>query len=291
MLGKACIRINPDIGDGEHAHVLTAGPLTKFGIHHSQMNEVIAIEEETGIKVVGVHMHIGSNILDTDTFLGAMQVILSVAKELPNLEFIDFGGGIGVPYKEGETPLDLGVIGKQASDVMTTFCAEYGRELELRLEPGRYLVAECGTLYTSVTSVKTNPAYDGEEPRTFVGCDSGFNHLLRPTLYGSYHPITNVTRPVAEKVVVDVVGNICESGDVFARARAVQDPRVGDILAIGYAGAYGMAMASTYNLRPLPPELMLENGNISIIRKRRTINDLLDDWIWPEPDDEEENEE
>lgn len=281
---RASVRINPDITDGEHAHVLTAGPLTKFGVHHSQVDELQRIQAETDIKIVGVHMHIGSNILDVDVYLEAMQVILDVARQLEHLEFIDFGGGLGVPYKPDDQPLDVEALGSRASQLMRDFCKDYGRPLRMIIEPGRYLVAECGTLYTSVTAIKTNPGYDDQPPRTFVGCDTGFNHLLRPCLYDSYHPIGNATRPVAEPSVVDVVGNICESGDVFARQRAVPTPRVGDILAFGCAGAYGMSMASTYNLRPLPPELVVDGDEITVVRRRRRLDELLDDWVWPEPE-------
>jgi len=278
---SACVRINPDVGAAEHAHTLTAGPLTKFGIHHSQVDEILRIEHETGIEVTGCHMHIGSNILDADVFVAAMRVILDVARRLPHLQFIDFGGGLGVPYRPDDQPIDLMTLGKQAGELMRAFCADYGRELQMRLEPGRYLAAEAGTLYTMVTSVKTRPAYDGEAERCFIGCDTGFNHLLRPCLYGSYHPIGNVTRPMAETRRVDVVGNVCESGDIFARDREIPEPRTGDILAIGCAGAYGMSMASTYNLRPLPAELVVEDGDVRMVRERRSIDDLLDDWLWP----------
>jgi diaminopimelate decarboxylase len=281
---EASVRINPDVGAGEHDHTLTAGPKTKFGIHHSEVDEILRIEHETGIAVVGCHMHIGSNILDAAVFVAAMRVILDVARRLPHLRFIDFGGGLGVPYRPEERPLDLERLGREASALMESFCAEYGRRLELRLEPGRFPVAEAGTLFTMVTSVKTRPAYDGEPARCFVGCDTGFNHLLRPCLYGSYHPIDNITRPMAEPQLVDIVGNICESGDVFARDRHLPEPRPGDILAIRCAGAYGMSMASNYNLRPLPPELVLDDGEIRLVRERRSIAQLLDEWIWPTAD-------
>ncbi len=269
---EAAVRFNPDVGDGEHAHTLTAGPLTKFGVHHSQVDQVVAIEERTGIAVTGAHMHIGSNILDAEVFVEAMGVILGVARRLPNLRFIDFGGGIGVPYKPDQEAVDLPDLGRRAGELLAAFCRAYGRELELRLEPGRFLVAESGTLYTTVTSVKHNP------DRVFVGTDTGFNHLVRPTMYGSYHPIVNCTRPNAAPAVVDVVGNICESGDVLGRDRELPLPRVGDILGIGCAGAYGMSMASTYNLRPLPAEVVISGNEVAQVRRRQTIGDLLAVW-------------
>jgi len=276
---RAAVRINPDVGASEHAHTLTAGPLTKFGIHYSLAAAITDIEERTGIRVVGCHMHIGSNVLDADTFVDAMAVILSTARHLPHLRFIDFGGGLGVPYRPDQAPVDLDRVGTAASCLMHDFCTQYGRELELRLEPGRFLVAEAGTLYTRVTSIKATPRTDDPESgRTFVGCDTGFNHLLRPAMYGSWHPIDNASRPDAEAQRVDVVGNVCESGDLFARDREIPAPEVGDLLAIGCAGAYGMSMASTYNLRPLPAEVVIDGDDVRLARRRRSIDELLHDW-------------
>lgn len=272
---EAAIRINPDVGAAEHAHTLTAGPLTKFGIHHSQMDAVRAIEAETGIRVVGAHMHIGSNVLDAAAYAAAMAVILDAAKQLEHLRFIDFGGGLGVPYKEDQAPLDLDEVGRRAEALMSGFCAGYGRELELRLEPGRFLVAEAGQLLTTVAAVKTNP--DG---RCFVGTDTGFNHLIRPCMYGSYHPIANLSNPDGAAETVDVVGNICESGDIFARDRALAAPRVGDLLSIGFAGAYGMSMASSYCLRPPPAEVVVDGGTARLARRRFSPDEIIDQWEW-----------
>ncbi|MFW5751019.1 MAG: diaminopimelate decarboxylase [Guyparkeria sp.] len=277
---EAAVRFNPDVGDSEHAKTLTAGPLTKFGVHHSQVNQVRSIEERTGIRVVGAHMHIGSGSLDAQAFIAAMEVILATAIQLPNLRFIDFGGGIGVPYRPDQQAIDLAELGATADRMMRAFCRQYGRELELRLEPGRFLVAEAGTLYTTVTSVKTNPATTAAAARTYVGTDTGFNHLVRPCMYGSYHPITNITNPDGPRQRVDVVGNICESGDVFARDRELAEPRVGDVLAIGCAGAYGMSMASTYNLRDLPAEVVVDGVEVRLARKRTPAAELIDAWEW-----------
>ena len=291
---QVAVRINPRVGDSEHAHTLTAGPLTKFGIHHSQIDEILRIERETGIEVVGCHMHIGSNVLNAAVYGQAMEVLLAAAGQLPHLQFIDFGGGLGVPYHEDQAPLDLAAVGQCADDMMAAFCQQYGRELEMRLEPGRFLVAEAGTLLTCVTSVKTNPAEGepGEEDyapaRTFIGCDSGFNHLIRPCMYGSYHPIENISRPLAEPQVVDVVGNVCESGDIFARDRLLPLPQEGDMLAIGFAGAYGASMASTYNTRSLPAEVVIDQGRSQLARRRRSLDELLDDWTWPNADETDE---
>ncbi len=280
-LGRAgaatcAVRFNPDIGAGSHEKICTAGPLTKFGVHHSQIDDVLRIERDTGIQVIGCHMHIGSGILDAEVYVQAMGVILSVAERLPHLRFIDFGGGIGIPYRADQEAMDLARLGREASRLMNAFSDRVGRRIELRLEPGRFLVAEAGTLYSTVTSVKTNP----EAGRTFVGCDSGFNHLIRPAMYDAYHRIDNVTNPHAVPTKVDIVGNICESGDIFARDRILPTPRVGDILALRDAGAYGFSMASTYNLRPLPAEVVVEGGIARVVRERQRVADLLNAWRW-----------
>ena len=272
---QACVRFNPEFGDGAHEKICTAGPLTKFGVHQSLLSEVHRIERETGIEVVGCHMHIGSGFLDATAFTKSCEVIFAIAAQLPHLKFVDVGGGIGIPYREGQAPFDLPAMGAALSTSFAEFCRAYGRPLELRVEPGRFLVAESGTLFTTVTSVKANP--DG---RIFVGCDTGFNHLVRVAMYDAYHRITNVTRPHAPPQIVDVVGNICESGDVFARQRALPAPQLGDILALHDAGAYGMAMASTYNTRPLPAEVTIDGAAVTLARRRQTVDELLAAYEW-----------
>ena len=270
---QAAVRFNPDVGDGAHKKILTAGPLTKFGVYYNQVDQVRRIEDEYGIQVIGCHMHIGSGILNADVYVQAMQVILGVAKQLPHLQFINFGGGIGIPYKEEDQAIHVPGLGAEASKMMETFCADYGRDLELRLEPGRFLVGEAGSLYTTVTSVKENP--DG---RIYVGCDTGFNHLVRPCMYDSYHAIENISHPNNPPTTVDVVGNICESGDIFARDRQLPKPELGDILAIRDAGAYGMSMASTYNMRPLPAEIVLDGEETIVARKQQSLDSILNAW-------------
>ena len=272
---EAAIRINPDFGAGMHEKVCTAGPLTKFGIHHSQMGEAVAISRRHGLRIVGAHMHIGSGFLDAAAFARSCAVIFATARQLPDLRFVDVGGGLGIPYKPEDRPIDLAAVGSALDAAFAGFCRDYGRELELRVEPGRMLVAESGRLLTRVTSVKTTP-----EGRRFVGCDTGFNHLVRPAMYGSYHRIENLSRPDAPPVVCDVVGNICESGDIFARDRSLPEPRPGDLLALADAGAYGSAMASTYNTRPLPAEVVIDGNEVRLARRRQTVDELLDAWEW-----------
>jgi diaminopimelate decarboxylase len=273
---ECSVRFNPDVGAGAHEKICTAGPLTKFGVHHSQVDEVLEISRRTGLKVVGCHMHIGSGFLEWDAFARACEVIFAIAARLPDLRFIDCGGGIGIPYRPDQRPMDLAAMGAALSRRMEGFCSSYGRHLELRLEPGRFPVAEAGSLLCTVTSVKRNP--DG---RVFVGTDTGFNHLVRPCMYGAYHRIDNLTRPQAPAEVVDVVGNICESGDIFARDRSLPLPCPGDVLALRDAGAYGFAMASAYNTRPLPAEVVLDGAAPPrLARRRQTIDELLDAWSW-----------
>ena len=268
--GKAvCIRVNPNVVAGHHEHVITAGPKSKFGINYDQINQAKEIIQKYNLNLIGVHSHIGSGILDPEKFLLAMEVTLDIAKQFDSLEFVDFGGGIGVPYKPEEKAIDLKEFGKKISDYFESFCEEYGKKLTLIIEPGRFLVAESGFLLTTVNTLKNN----GD--RKFAGTDSGFNQLIRPTMYGSYHPIYNASNMDGEKELVDVCGNICESGDLFAREREIPKISDGDILAISHAGAYGFAMASSYNSRPLPAEVAVKDGKSKLVRKRQTIEDLL----------------
>lgn len=264
-----CIRINPDVGGGHHEHVITGGPESKFGIYFSDVKLALDIAEKYNLKIKGIHQHIGSNILEEKTFLGAIDVLLKSAKEFPHLEFIDFGGGLGIPYKPGDKKLDLTELNKQVAEHFEKFCQEYGKDVQFVLEPGRFLVGESGYLLTTVNTIKTNPGYK------YVGTDSGFNHLVRPTMYGSYHEIINTSNPDGEKEVVTVVGNICESGDIFARDRELTKIEEGDILAICNAGAYGYSMGSNYNTRPLPAEVLVNGDQVKLIRRRENFEELL----------------
>lgn len=256
------IRINQGIGAGHHPHVITGGPDSKFGIDVSQLEEARRLAKEYRLRIVGVHQHIGSNVLDAATLIEAMKAVLDSAAAFTGLEFVDFGGGLGVPYRPDEKPLDVRQFGTMAVELFDLFCRGYGQELTMVLEPGRYLVAEGGTLLATVTDVKRTPFH------TFVGVDTGFNHLLRPAMYGSYHHIVNASRVDGEEEVVWVAGNLCESGDILARDRAVAKCGEGDIIAILNAGAYGFSMSSNYNARPRPAEVMVCGGKVRVIRPR-----------------------
>jgi diaminopimelate decarboxylase len=267
---NVCIRINPNVGAGHHDHCITGGPDSKFGIWYSQAQEALAIAKKK-VKIIGIHQHIGSQILNPDTFIEAMKVMFEVAVFFPELTFIDFGGGFGVPYQPGEKPLDLALLGRKMTSIFADFCARYSRKLIMCIEPGRFLTAEAGYLLVRVTNVKRNP--DG---KVFVGVDSGFNHLDRPARYGSYHEIENISNPYGSLEEVIVVGNLCESGDKFTpKPRMIAEPREGDLLIIKNAGAYGYSMSSNYNLRPKPPEIMVTtNGTVLQIRKGQTTEEL-----------------
>jgi diaminopimelate decarboxylase len=214
-------------------------------------------------------MHIGSNILDHGPFIEAAKIFLESVRLLPDLRFVDLGGGFGVPYSPEQKPADLERFGKALSGLFEQFCSDYGRELELVFENGRYYVAEAGHLLVRVVDVKKTRTH------VFVGTDSGFTHLIRPALYGAYHEIVNCTRQDTRKTEVSVVGNICETGDYFARHREIPEPLPGDILSIENAGAYGYSMASPYNARPRPAEIMVSQDRARLIRSRETYTDLL----------------
>jgi len=244
------LRINGNFGAGANNHLITGGPGSKFGIYYADIPEALRIIKKYRLIVRGIHQHVGSSILDTETFVEALECILDSAKYFPDLEFVDIGGGIGIPYHPSEKPLAVQAFGKHVSNVFTKFCRSYGKNLELWLEPGRYLVAEAGALLVQVTDIKRTTAH------VFVGVDSGFNHLIRPVMYGAYHHVFDLSRPLAKKHIVTVVGNVCET-DTFAEQREMPLPQVGDLLLIADAGAYGYSMSSNYHLRKKPKEVVL----------------------------------
>lgn len=272
---EICVRINPNVGAGHHNHVITGGPESKFGISYKETDKIREIASKYNLKIKGVHQHIGSGILDPEMFITAMDVLLQVALDFEDLEFIDFGGGIGVPYKKSENPLNIEDLGKRITHRFQQFCNEYGKNIKFMIEPGRFFVAESGYLLATVMSVKHG------ERHLFVGIDTGFNHLIRPAMYGSYHEIYNASNANGSKKEQTIAGNICESGDTFTRDengivdRLLPEFKEGDIVCIANAGAYGYSMASQYNSRPRPAEILVENGKIRLIRKRDTIEDIF----------------
>jgi len=270
------VRINPNLGAGHHEHVVTGGETSKFGVHDEVALKAYQLAKTAGVKRFGMHMHIGSGVMDALPFTLAMENLLSTAKGIHDnvgvdFDFMDFGGGIGVPYRPDETEVDLELF----SDTLTALYREKIRsyslgEPEFWLEPGRYLVAEAGILLTRVDTIKPTPLI------RFAFVDAGFNTLIRPVLYGSYHHIlvaNKLDQPSKEKY--DVVGHICESGDVFARDRLLPKLSEGDLLAILNAGAYGFSMSSQYNSRLRPAEILVKEDRYELIRQCETLQDLL----------------
>ena len=273
---KVSVRINPDVGGGHHGHVITGGPESKFGIYFDKVSEIKAISKRHSLKIAGIHQHIGSGILEKETFMLAMSVLLKTAKQFESLEFVDFGGGLGIPYRPEQKPLDMKALGTKIADTFSQFCMEYGKELMLCIEPGRYPVAEAGFLLCTVNTLKETTTHK------FAGVDTGFNQLIRPAMYGSYHKIIvadNAESDMKEKIVI--AGNVCESGDVFTRDehgiadRELPKIKEGGILAILNAGAYGFSMSSNYNTRPRPMEILVSGTNSRIIRKKEDFEYLM----------------
>jgi diaminopimelate decarboxylase len=274
---KVCLRFNPDVVDGEHDKIKTGGDLTKFGILLEDVDRVKTIIDTHDLKVVGLHEHTGSGLIKPDSILTAMGRIISIAthKNFPDLTFLDFGGGFKVPYAPDETPVDYKQMGRKVIQLFSDFCKAYGRQLELRFEPGKYLTAQAGKLLVEVNTIKHN------RNRTICGTDSGFPQLIRPMFYDAYHTIKNISNPEADPFIYDICGNICETGDLFAKDRPLPKIRENDILSIQDAGAYCYAMGGTYNLRPMPAEVIVENKEASLSRRRLTSRQLVD-LIWSE---------
>ncbi len=267
---RVSIRFNPNIGIASHETNITGGPDSKFGISFQKVDEVKAIAAEHNLHIVGVHQHIGSGWLRLREPILALDVILDIAAQFDGLEFVDVGGGFGVPYRPQENRLDMKTLGTQIAKRFAQFVADYGREVTLRFEPGRYVVAESGHLLTEVNTLK-----ESISRKTIVGTNTGMHHLVRTAMYGSYHPIVNISNPEGMFQEYDVTGNICECADFFARDRMLHEVREGDILSINVAGAYGMCMATNYQLRGLPAEVLVDGDDVRLIRRREEFEDLL----------------
>ncbi len=263
-----CLRINPHIMAGGHSHISVGHIDSKFGISIYQMRHVQRVVQEAGIHVNGLHMHTGSDILDVEVFLNAAEILFETASSFKELEFLDFGSGFKVAYKEDDIATDIEALGKRLSERFNEFCEEYGNELELWFEPGKFLVSEAGSFLVKANVIKQTTA------TVFVGVNSGQNHLLRPMFYDAYHHIRNISNPDGNQRIYTVVGYICET-DTFGWDRRLSEVREGDILAFSNAGAYGFSMASNYNSRLRPAEVAIDNGELTCIRRRETFEDLL----------------
>jgi diaminopimelate decarboxylase len=266
---KACaIRINPGVMAGGNYKISTGHIHSKFGVSIQQLPQILELVKEYNIHINGLHVHTGSEVVDVDVFLKVADILFSTAMHFKALDFIDFGGGFKVAYKEGDKITDIAALGKAISDALNNFSKTYGKPLQAWIEPGKFLVSEAGVLLVKSTVVKETPNI------TFVGVNSGLNHLIRPMMYDAYHHVSNVSNPHAKTKQYNVVGYICET-DTIAAERDLAEVREGDILAIHNAGAYGYSMASNYNARFKPAEVLVEDGKVRLIRKQESLEDLL----------------
>jgi len=262
------LRLNPDILAGGHLKISTGHRYSKFGISIHQADEIKEVVARHKINVQGLHIHTGSELTDVDVFMRMADILFRFALEYPSVQFLDFGGGLKVAYHPEDTATDIVDLGQRLSKAFQHFSDTHGRSLQLWMEPGKFLVSSAGYLLVRANVVKRTPSV------TFVGVDSGLNHLIRPMLYEAYHEIANVSNPNGPRHTYTVVGNICET-DTFGSDREISEVREGDLLVIRNAGAYGYSMASNYNSRFRPAEVMLFNGEPRLIRQRDTFDQLL----------------
>lgn len=267
-----CVRVNPHIDAGGNVKIMTGHRGSKFGISIEQIGEVYEIVDQYQIKVNGVHVHSGSDFKDADAFVKAAEVVYSIAMQFSELAFLDFGSGFKVAYKEGDYVTNIEELGKKMTDSFRTFCTTYGKSLEIWFEPGKFLVSESGYLLTECTVIKETPAC------TFIGVNSGLNHLIRPMMYNAYHDIINVSNPNGVKKEYNVVGYICET-DTFGQELQITEAKQGDLIVMKNAGAYGFSMSSNYNSRFRPAEVLIHEGKANLIRKRETMEDLLKNQV------------
>ncbi|MGB5376374.1 diaminopimelate decarboxylase [Muriicola sp.] len=263
-----CIRINPHVMAGGNSNISVGHIDSKFGISIHQIPHLLRIVELTKMNINGIHMHTGSDILDIDVFLYASEILFDTAKHFKDLEFIDFGSGFKVPYKEGDIQTNVEELGQKLTGRFNDFCKEYGKDLTLAFEPGKFLVSEAGFFLAKVNVVKQTTS------TVFASVDSGFNHLIRPMLYGANHHIINLSNPEGRERYYSVVGYICET-DTFGNNRRINEISEGDILCFHNAGAYCFTMASNYNSRYRPAEVLWHEGKSHLIRERETFDDII----------------
>lgn len=267
-----CIRINPHVMAGGNANISVGHIDSKFGISIHQIPHIQRIVANTNMRINGIHMHTGSDILDIDVFLHASEILFETAEHFLDLEFIDFGSGFKVPYSENDIETNIEELGERLTERFNRFCKKYGRDLTLTFEPGKFLVSQAGCFLANVNVIKQTTS------TVFAQVDSGFNHLIRPMLYGSQHHIENISNPEGRERFYSVVGYICET-DTFANNRRISEIKEGDILCFHNAGAYCFTMASNYNSRFRPPEVLWHEGKAHLIRKREVFNNLIENQI------------
>ncbi len=269
-----CIRLHPDIQASEQTEKIAAWHRqSKFGIARTQIDAVHALRRQFDIQIEGIHLHSSSKIMNPEVFREGVKTVMDLAMKFPDLSYLDFGGGIRVNYKEEEAPIDLNLLGAEMRPLYADFVERYGRELEIWFEPGRFLVGPAGVLLTKIVLSKNNGHID------ILGLDTGFNHLIRPMMYDAYHQIVNLTRSAEPTHKYNIVGNICEI-DNFAIQRTMPKSEKGDIMAILHAGAYGFSMASQYNSRYRPAEVLIAQNKPRLIRKRDKYEDLINQQVW-----------
>ena len=267
-----CIRINPHVNAGGNSNISVGHIDSKFGISIHQIPLLLRIIKNTKMHINGIHMHTGSDILDIEVFLYASEILFENAMKFKNLEFIDFGSGFKVPYKNGDIETNIEELGEKLSSRFNKFCKKYGKRIDLAFEPGKFLVSESGYFITSVNSVKQTTS------TVFAQVNSGFNHFLRPMFYKSYHDIKNISNSKGNKRFYSVVGYICET-DTFASNRKIEEISEGDLLVFKNAGAYCFSMTNNYNSRLKPAEVVWYNNESILIRKKEEFNDILNKQI------------
>lgn len=275
-LGSECtIRVNPQIGDGHHAKVDTGNRDSKFGIRLDLIPQSVKMAAEHNVRITGIHIHIGSGIQKPENLTAAMKVLLSIGRQLPDLMHINFGGGFPIPYRPNDKQFSIEEFASDASDLLREEVDRREGNIRFYFEPGRWIVAPAGLLLTSVNTVKDQGRVK------FIGTDTGFNHLLRPALYDAYHNVINVTGlDRNEREIYTIAGNICETGDILAEDRSLPETNIGDLLAICDSGAYGMTMASHYNRRTFPAEVIIQtDGSVRTIRSRETAEQIVDRFL------------
>lgn len=267
-----CIRINPHIMAGGNTNISVGHIDSKFGISIHQTPLLLRIVENTNMTINGIHMHTGSDILDIDVFIQASEILFDVARQFDALEFIDFGSGFKVPYKDNDIETNIEELGEKLTQRFQTFCENYGKDLTLAFEPGKFIVSESGYFLAKVNAIKQTTS------TVFAQIDTGFNHLIRPMLYGAQQDIVNISNPDGKQRFYSVVGYICET-DTFANNRRINEITEGDVLAFKNAGAYCFTMASNYNSRYRPAEVLWYNETAHLIRKREVFEDLTKNQI------------
>ncbi|MCB9811367.1 diaminopimelate decarboxylase [Candidatus Nomurabacteria bacterium] len=265
---KISFRISPEVGAGEFEKVKTGGENTKFGLLMSDLEQVKSICRHHDLTPVGIHSHIGSGFYEPGAFRHSVEAVLKVARQFLSVEFVDFGGGFGVKYRPSETPIDLHAFAEAIKAPIADYEAETNRKLELRIEPGKFLVSTSTVLMAEITTVKKKGTV------TFVGLNSGFHHLIRPAMYGAYQHVINASRPEGPMKWVEVVGNVCETCDVFNGGIDLSDPQEGDVIAILVAGGYGASMSSNYNMRGRAAEVLVDGKEMKLTRRHETYDDI-----------------